>query len=585
MAPALGSILNSSSHPEPAEVEVRTVRDHDRPAGNRWLRVRYGLIMRCVALLAAVLAAVTVVTVVTSADAVAAAARIVPFETRAADGTALRGDVYLPESGVPVATVLQLSPYWNTVKGPSKLQASKEAVKPFVEAGFAVALVNLRGTGASGGCFQWGSRLDWSDASTVIEALAARPWSNGNVGMYGTSYEGWSQYMAMAHPPPSLKAAVPISGLIDIWSLLTRQGAPISIGPGASTVFGGATSFAGVEPAVLGHAGCPEYLAHLREGIGLLNTGDRTPYYQERDLRPFLANSPVPVLMANGLRYLAEAHELQFEDLWSLLRTDRTRFMLGQWGHGGVRPDFTRLAIGWFDHYLRGGPQSTAPGIVEYQDDTGAWHTSPSWPPAAESAPLYLSGQELLATRSTTPPSPRSFQSLDLDAPAALTSAATKDQGLPALNLACGPHQVVYVSPPLAQEIHVAGNFIADLTVSSNLPGGNLVATLYRTAGKGSCAELVSAARDSGRIQLDLRHWQQPGASRPFPTGTLTNVRAKSLPLATTIPAGDRLVLIIGSTAAEILPNPRKPRITITTGDGLPGSLSLPVVTGKLQFR
>jgi predicted acyl esterase len=199
--------------------------------------------------------------------------------------------------------------------------------------------------------------------------------------------------------------------------------------------------------------------------------------------------------------------------------------------------------------------------------------------------PLHLSGEQLVAARSTALRSQRSFQSLDLDAPATISSAAIKDPGLPALNLACGPHQVVYVSPPLAQEIRVAGNFTADLTVSSNLPGGNLVATLYHTAGKGSCAQLLSAARDSGRIQLDLRHWQQPGASRPFPTGTPTRVSAKSLPLATTIPAGDRLVLIIGSTAAEILPNPRKPRITITTGDGLPGSLSLPVVSGKLQFR
>ncbi|MGH3843658.1 MAG: hypothetical protein ACRDS0_19765, partial [Pseudonocardiaceae bacterium] len=97
--------------------------------------------------------------------------------------------------------------------------------------------------------------------------------------------------------------------------------------------------------------------------------------------------------------------------------------------------------------------------------------------------------------------------------------------------------------------------------------------------------ELVSAARDSGRIELDLRHWQQPGTSRPFPTGSPTRVTAKSLPLATTIPAGDRLVLTLGATAEEILPNPVKPRITIATGDQLPGSLSLPVVAGKLQFR
>ncbi|HKR51737.1 MAG TPA: CocE/NonD family hydrolase [Pseudonocardiaceae bacterium] len=553
------------------------MRDHDRSAGNRRLRFIRGL-----ALVVAVLTAVTLGT----AGQVAAAVRVVPFETRAADGTMLRGDVYLPETGGPVATVLQLSPYWNTVKGPGELQASSTAVQPFLEAGFAVALVNLRGTGGSDGCFQWGSRLDWSDASTVVTALAAQPWSNGNVGMYGTSYEGWSQYMAMADPPPALKAVVPISGVIDVWSLLTRQGAPISVGPVASTVFGAATSFAGLEPAVVGHAGCSEYVTHLREGIELVTTGDRTPYYQQRDLRPLLADSPVPVLMVNGLRYVDEGHTLQFEDLWTLLRKDRTRFMLGQWGHGGVRPDFIRLAVGWFDHYLRGGPQVTAPGIVEYQDDASGWHTAPSWPPAAESVPLYLSGQELIATRNRVTPSQRSFLSLDLDA-AALTSAtgAVEDRSGRGRGLACGPQQLVYVSPPLAQEILVAGNFSADLTVSSDLPGGNLVATLYHTAGQGSCPELVGGARNSGRIQLDLRHWQQPGVSRPFPTSTPTRVTATSLPLATVIPAGHRLVLAIGATSAEILPDPLKPTITVATGDQLPGSLSLPVVAGKLQFR
>lgn len=98
-------------------------------------------------------------------------------------------------------------------------------------------------------------------------------------------------------------------------------------------------------------------------------------------------------------------------------------------GHGGARSDFTQLVIGWFDHYLHAGPQVTAPGIVEYQDDTGAWHTAPSWPPPAESVPRYLSGQELIATRSGVTPSQRSFQSLDLDAPDALTTAAVEGQG------------------------------------------------------------------------------------------------------------------------------------------------------------
>lgn len=558
------------------------MREHGRRAGRRWLRLRDAVNTRWVALLAAV---ITAAALPTGASAqVFAAARVVPFETLAADGTTLRGDVYLPETGAPVGTVLQLSPYWNTIKGPGELQAGNVVVQPFVEAGFAVALVNLRGTGESGGCFQWGSRLDWSDASTVVEALATQPWSNGNVGMYGTSYEGWTQYMAMADPPPSLKAAVPISGVIDVWSLLTRRGAPISLGPVASTAFGFATSFGGLELAVLDHAGCSDYARHLREGAELVTTGDRTPYYRERDLRPFLADSAVPVLMTNGLRYVAEGHTLQFEDLWALLRADRTRFVLGQWGHGGTRIDFIPLAIGWFDHYLRGGPHATAPGIVEYQDDTGAWHTTGSWPPPAESATLHLSGQELTASGGDVTPSQRSFQSLDLDARAALP-ATVGDVGRSGLGLACGPHQVVYVSPPLAEDIRVAGNFSADLSVSSNLPGGNLVATLAHTRDRGSCADLVSRAQDSGWIQLDLTHWAQPGTSRPFPTGTPTRVTADSLPLATVIPAGHRIILAIGATSAEILPDPLKPTVTITTGDQLPGSISLPVVAGELRFR
>jgi hypothetical protein len=36
---------------------------------------------------------------------------------------------------------------------------------------------------------------------------------------------------------------------------------------------------------------------------------------------------------------------------------------------------------------------------------------------------------------------------------------------------------------------------------------------------------------------------------------------------------------------AEILPDPLKPSITVATGDQLPASLWLPVVTGTLAFR
>jgi hypothetical protein len=140
------------------------------------------------------------------------------------------------------------------------------------------------------------------------------------------------------------------------------------------------------------------------------------------------------------------------------------------------------------------------------------------------------------------------------------------------------------VSPPLAEPVLAAGNFVADLTLASSLSGGNLVTTLYHTSGDGSCADLARAPA-SGRVELNLRHWQTPGSARAFPVNAPTRVIASSLPLVTSLRAGERLVLVIGASSAEILPNALKPILTILTGPALPGSLTLPIVAGRLRCR
>ncbi|MGH2970115.1 MAG: CocE/NonD family hydrolase C-terminal non-catalytic domain-containing protein, partial [Solirubrobacteraceae bacterium] len=165
------------------------------------------------------------------------------------------------------------------------------------------------------------------------------------------------------------------------------------------------------------------------------------------------------------------------------------------------------------------------------------------------------------------------------------SDVASEDAGGPGNGPVCGPHQLIYSSPPLAEDVLVAGNFDVDLSLTSTQPGGNLVATLYHTPGDASCADVFARAQDAGRAQLDLRHWREQGASRDFPVGERTRVSADSLPLAARIPAGHRLVLAIGSGSAEIEPDPLKPRIAVETGRGLPGSLELPVVDGRLSFR
>ena len=50
---------------------------------------------------------------------------------------------------------------------------------------------------------------DGVDAAAVIDWIAAQPWSDGRVGMYGGSYEGMTQWAAAKHMPRALKALMP----------------------------------------------------------------------------------------------------------------------------------------------------------------------------------------------------------------------------------------------------------------------------------------------------------------------------------------------------------------------------------------
>ena len=81
--------------------------------------------------------------------------------------------------------------------------------------GFTVVDVNMRGTGCSGGSFDFFEPLQGLDGYDVIETIARQPWTqHGKVGMMGISYGGISQLFTAATQPPSLAAITPIS-LID----------------------------------------------------------------------------------------------------------------------------------------------------------------------------------------------------------------------------------------------------------------------------------------------------------------------------------------------------------------------------------
>ena len=78
--------------------------------------------------------------------------------------------------------------------------------------GFAVVDVNMRGTGCSGGAFDFFEHMQNLDGYDVIEAIAHQPWVLGNkVGMLGISYGGISQLFTAQEQPPDLAAIAPLS--------------------------------------------------------------------------------------------------------------------------------------------------------------------------------------------------------------------------------------------------------------------------------------------------------------------------------------------------------------------------------------
>jgi predicted acyl esterase len=96
--------------------------------------------------------------------------------------------------------------------------------------GFAVVDVNMRGTGCSGGAFDFFEPLQNLDGYDVIETIAHQPWVLGHkVGMLGISYGGISQLFTAQTQPAGLEAIAPLS-VIDATATTLYPGGILNTG-------------------------------------------------------------------------------------------------------------------------------------------------------------------------------------------------------------------------------------------------------------------------------------------------------------------------------------------------------------------
>ena len=132
---------------------------------------------------------------------------------RTRDGTLLAINVVMPgppENG-PYPTVIEYSGY-----DPANPDANQPSTLISSVLGYAAVGVNMRGTGCSGGAFQFFEPLQSTDGYDAVEAIAAQPWAkNHQVGMVGISYPGISQLFVAQLQPPHLAAIAPLSVIAD----------------------------------------------------------------------------------------------------------------------------------------------------------------------------------------------------------------------------------------------------------------------------------------------------------------------------------------------------------------------------------
>jgi hypothetical protein len=141
---------------------------------------------------------------------------------RTRDGTLLSVNVKLPgpASAGPYPTVVEYSGY-----DPSNPGATPPGAQIAQLFGYATVGVNLRGTGCSGGAYDYFETLQSLDGYDAVETIAAQPWvTGGRVGMVGISFSGITQLFVAATRPPHLAAITPLSVIDDTYDTLFPGG-------------------------------------------------------------------------------------------------------------------------------------------------------------------------------------------------------------------------------------------------------------------------------------------------------------------------------------------------------------------------
>jgi predicted acyl esterase len=375
----------------------------------------------------------------------------------------------------------------------------------FVTRGYIFVKVCLRGSGRSGGNFEYfGTGRVAEDGKEMVYWAADRlDGSNGVVGLTGCSFHAFTQLFTVALLPKNspVKAMAPFCAGAEQY-----REANMAQGIATQTANLHATYFyvsIGAQGGAWGN----------REFTGIANGADEA-YYRDywKRVTPGIhaariVKADIPALLWSGW---ADQYALGSQELYTYFQnayfgrpvyspmepgsrtTGRYQIVVGPWGHGGgINLD---IQLEWFDTWLKGQDTRMADtGTPMHLWDLTAkhWVNTASFPLTQDYTPYYLGPAGTFTSR---PPTATGSNSVTWAQPIAAGST------------------LIYTSEPLAQGATLAGPIGARLYASSSSTNLELIATLFDVAPGGEATKLTSgfvvgslAAQDLSRAWYDER--------------------------------------------------------------------------------
>jgi putative CocE/NonD family hydrolase len=327
------------------------------------------------------------------------------------DGVKLATDIYRPaRNGAPISDrlplLLQRTPYNKEGAG---LVAN---AKFFAQHGYVVALQDIRGRYKSEGSFGKYDESSATDGYDTIEWLAKLPFTDGQVGMWGTSYAAHTQADASKVHPPHLKTMLlNFGGLSNGWNIKIRNHGAFELGQQLGWAFQEAGVNDPVVKAALDAEPIERWFAAmpLRKGLNPLSISPQFETYLFEEMthtdydeywkgygdnwsQYYAPTSDIPMLHVGGWYDTYCASTIENYVNLSKMKKSPERLLVGPWIHGGnasssagdveFGPDAaisqfsTDFHLTWFDRYLKGtaGAADRWPPIRLFVMGTGDGH-------------------------------------------------------------------------------------------------------------------------------------------------------------------------------------------------------------------